>query len=174
MTILKYTKQGELIRLNDEELAKYSVEELNEALEELAENDDITHSSYAFDIEVAIAYKENTDSENDFYALVYDNQMEQFRNYTLHGLNRIIDEAIYIAELSQNDEEPHNEEINTLEQALDCLEQYGYDIIPISKYNYELFNVLVEHDESFTNRLSYEAEVEFYRKAKDFKHEAYK
>lgn len=111
---------------------------------------------------------------DDFYGLVYDVPQSCFRENRINGLDDIIFVGQYIAELTQGDEEPYEESIETIDKALGFLESYDYEIIQVSKENYELFGDLVDRNEQKNNRLSYELEQEFYRLATKYEHNTFR
>lgn len=110
---------------------------------------------------------------NEFYGLVYDIPNHCFREETIEGLNGIVSMAHFIADFTQNDEEPYTEPINTVDDAMNFLDLYDYEVVKVGKSDYEVFNELVHKNTTMNNRLSHDLEEEFYRKASSFKHEVY-
>lgn len=108
-----------------------------------------------------------------FYGLVYDVSKDCFREDRVEGKEGIINIACHIAALTHSDEEPYTIPIKTIENALEFLDLYDYEIIPVNKHDYELFGELVEKNPIFNNRLSHILEEEFYDLAIEFNHKAF-
>lgn len=109
----------------------------------------------------------------NFYGLIYDVSLGAFCEATIESYEDIVPAAALFAERTQNDEEPYEQSIITVEEALYFFDLYDYQIIPVSEEDHDLFIELVFKNATFNNRLSYELEQEFYRKAESFKHEPF-
>lgn len=110
---------------------------------------------------------------SEFYGLVYDKCNGSFREHGVKGLNGIITTAHYFQELAEHDGEPYEDNIDTVEKALEFLDLYNYEIIQVSKEDFNLFESLAEQNDTGTNRLGYDLQEEFYQKAKEFEHKSF-
>lgn len=106
----------------------------------------------------------------NFYGLIYDIPKNAFRLETMEGLRSIIEMGCFIAELSENDAEPWEEKVDTIEKAMEVFENFDYKIIQVSEYNFELFNEIVTENDDLEsgNRLSFSLEEKFYQLAKEY------